>query len=213
VGCKRVLLSSDYYPALTRPNVELVTDPITEVSGRSILTEDGAEREVDAIVLGTGFSASEPEYATRIRGRDGATLSEVWGGTPEAYLGLSVSGFPNMFLVLGPNTGLGHSSALDIIESGAAYIADAVDWTATRGVGAVDVRSAEQARYNDEIQRRLSRSVWQAGGCRSWYQDANGRNTALWPGFAFRYRQATARFRPSAYEMPLAGSPAGAARV
>ncbi len=199
IGCKRVLLSDDYYPALTQPNVELVTAPISRVCERSILTEDGAEREVDAIVFGTGFTASEPEFARRIRGLGGVTLSEVWDGSPEAYLGVSVADFPNMFLVLGPNTGLGHNSALDIIESCAAYIADAVTWMQTQAVGVVDVRADEQARYNAEIQRRLRRSVWQTGGCRSWYQDAKGRNTALWPGFAFRYRRTTAHFRPAAY--------------
>ncbi len=196
VGCKRILLSDDYYPALTQPNVELVTDRISRVTDRSILTEDGAERDVDAIVFGTGFAPSEPEFARRIRGRDGATLSAA-----------------NMFLVLGPNTGLGHNSALDIIESCAAYIADAMDWMQAQGVGVVDVRPEEQARYNAEIQRRLSRSVWQTGGCRSWYQDANGRNTALWPGFAFRYRQTTAHFRPTAYETRPARAPVDAVPV
>ena len=200
LGCKRVLLSDDYYPAMTQHNVEVIPDPINRVTEHSIVTEAGIEREIDAIVFGTGFAASEPEFAKRIRGQDGATLSEVWDGSPQAYVGASVAGFPNLFMVLGPNTGLGHNSALDIIESGAAYIADAMDWMAVHRVGVVDVRAEEQARYNAEIQERLSRSVWQTGGCTSWYQDAKGRNTALWPGFAAGYRHTTAHFHPAAYE-------------
>jgi cation diffusion facilitator CzcD-associated flavoprotein CzcO len=203
MGCKRVLPTNDYLPALQRPNAEVVTAPIAEVRAHSIVTKDGVERAVDAIVLATGFEAAEQVAPFEIRGRDGRELNEVWTDGAEAYLGTSVSGFPNLFMLVGPNTGLGHSSMIFMIESQIAYVLDAVKRMRARRLAAVDVRPDVQAAYNARLQRRLTKTVW-ASGCMSWYLTRTGKNTTLWPGFTFEFRWRTRRFDASAYdEQPL----------
>ena len=194
MGCKRILLSNDYYPALTRPNVEVVTDPIAEVRGSEIVTADGASREVDTIILGTGFHVTDPPAADRIRGRDGRSLTEAWSESMQAHVGTTVAGFPNMFWLLGPNTGLGHNSVVFMIEAQIAYVMDALRTMDRDGIKTVEPREEAQAAYNQELQRRMEGTVWTSGGCRSWYLDASGRNRTLWPGGTWRFRRHTRQF-------------------
>jgi cation diffusion facilitator CzcD-associated flavoprotein CzcO len=200
IGCKRVLLSSDWYPALTEPNVELVTSGIREVRGRLVVDGDGGEHEVDTLVFATGFVPSDPPIARRLRGREGRTLSEVWRGSPEAYLGTAVSGFPNLFLIYGPNTNLGHNSIVYMLESQVAYVMSALDSMDERGAGSAEVRPEVQDAFNAEMQERLRGSVWNSG-CGSWYLDRNGRNSIQWPGFTFEFRRRTRRFDPASYRL------------
>jgi cation diffusion facilitator CzcD-associated flavoprotein CzcO len=199
MGCKRILPTNDYLPALQRPNVELVTDGIAEVRARSIVTKDGNERPVDAIVLATGFEAAEQVAPFEVRGRDGRELNEVWRDGAEAYLGTTVAGFPNLFLLIGPNTGLGHSSMVFMIESQLAYVLGALRTMKDEGLKLVDVLPEAQARYNARLQERLKDTVWMSG-CMSWYLTRTGKNTTLWPGFTFEYRLRTRRFDARAYE-------------
>jgi hypothetical protein len=200
MGCKRILPTNDYYPALQRPNVELVTEAIKEVTRDGILTKDGKERSLDAIILATGFQVAEQAAPFDIEGREGRNLNTVWHDGAEAYLGTTVSGFPNLFLIVGPNTGLGHNSMIVMIESQIAYIRDAIETIGRERLKLVDVRPGVQARYNARIHARLARTVW-ASGCKSWYQTRAGKNTTLWPGFTFDFRRLTRRFDPDAYEL------------
>jgi len=199
MGCKRILPTNDYLPALQRANVELVTDGIAEVRARSIVTKDGRERPVDAIVLATGFEAAEQCAPFEVLGRDGQDLNTVWRDGAEAYLGTSVAGFPNLFLLIGPNTGLGHTSMIVMIEAQIAYVLDAIRRIRDRGLRLVDVRPDAQAAYNARIQERLAKTVW-ASGCMSWYLTRTGKNTTIWPGFTVEFRWRTRRFVPAAYE-------------
>lgn len=200
LGCKRLLLSDEWYPMLAEPNTELVTAPIREVRERSLVTADGVERELDAIVLATGFRATDPQIAHRVRQPGGRTLAEVWDGTPEAYLGTAVAGFPNLFLLYGPNLNLAHSSIVYMLESQIEYVGQAV--AALRGgVRALAVRPEVQRAYNARLAERLAGTVWDTGGCRSWYLDANGRDSTNWPDLTFRYRRLAARFDPADYEV------------
>jgi cation diffusion facilitator CzcD-associated flavoprotein CzcO len=201
LGCKRVLLSNDYLPALQKPNVELVTDGIAEVREHSIVTADGTEREVDTIIFGTGFKVIDMPVAEKIYGRDGRSLAEAWDGTPQAHRGMTIAGYPNAFMLMGPNTGLGHTSVVFMIESQIAYVADALRAMEERGADVVEVRREAQEASNREIQKRLQGSVWNTGGCASWYLDDQGRNATIWPGFTFTYKKETARFDPEAYEL------------
>ncbi|HEX2091310.1 MAG TPA: NAD(P)/FAD-dependent oxidoreductase [Longimicrobiaceae bacterium] len=199
LGCKRVLLSNDYLPALARPNVELVTEGIAEVRERSIVTADGVERPVDALIFGTGFRATDPPLARHLRGREGRTLAEVWAGSPRAHLGTTVAGFPNLFLLLGPNTGLGHSSVVYMIEAQIEHLLGALRHMRRHGAGALEPHPEAQAAWVAEVEARMRGTVWTSGGCRSWYLDATGRNSALWPDFTWRFRRRVARFRPGEY--------------
>ena len=199
-GCKRLLLSDDYYPALTRPNVELVTNGIDEIRESSIATADGVERPIDTIVYATGFHVIDNPVAGIIRGREGRSLSQVWQvDGMHAYLGTTVAGFPNMFKMSGPNTGQGHTSVIVMVEAQIRYLLDCLRFMDARGVGTVDVRPEVVARYNDVLQAKLRRTVWNAGGCMSWYLDAKGRNPTIWPDFTWRYRKLTRRFDPDRY--------------
>lgn len=200
IGCKRILLSNDYYPALNRENVDLVTEGIQEIKRDSILTKDGKEHKVDAIIFATGFQAAEAVSPFEIRGKNGRLLSDVWEGGAEAYLGTSISGFPNFFMIVGPNTGLGHSSMILMIESQAQYALQCIRALRKKNIKYIDVRKEVQDRYNQEIQDRLSRSVWLTGGCISWYNTSTGRNTTLWPGFTFEFKVRTFFLKPSDYE-------------
>jgi len=199
MGCKRVLLSSDFYPALSRDNVELVTDAVAEVRPDAVVTRDGRARAVDTIILGTGFRVTEPPIARGVRGRDGRTLSEVWHRTMSAYLGTAVTGFPNFFMLLGPNTGLGHNSVVFMIECQIEYVLGALRHLDRSGVPAIEPTPAAQERFVSAVDRRMVGTVWLTGGCRSWYLDAGGRNSTIWPGYTFSYRRRTRRFDPSAY--------------
>jgi cation diffusion facilitator CzcD-associated flavoprotein CzcO len=187
LGCKRVLLSNDYYPALQRPNVELVTEEIEAITPRGVRTRGGVEREVDAIVYGTGFNVSRYLSPVRIVGRQGRELNELWSGVPRTFLGITVSGFPNLFLLMGPNTGLGHNSMIFMIEAQARYALQCIQALRAQDLRWLDVRPEVQAAFNEALQERLKQTVWQSGGCRSWYQSETGYNAAIWPGYTFDY--------------------------
>ncbi len=201
MGCKRVLLSDDYYPALARPNVEVVTAGIAEVREHSIVDAEGVERPVDAIIFGTGFQATDPPIAKHVRGRAGRTLAEAWAGSPKAYMGTTVAGFPNLFMLLGPNTGLGHTSVVYMIESQIEHMMKVLRHMRRCGIAALEPRAGAQAAFVAEVERRMRGTVWVAGGCKSWYLDRTGRNSALWPDFSWRFRRRVARLDPAAYEM------------
>ncbi|MFO1187553.1 MAG: NAD(P)/FAD-dependent oxidoreductase [Alphaproteobacteria bacterium] len=209
IGCKRILISNDYYPALGRRNVELVTDAIREVRAHSIVTADGREREVDAIIFGTGFHATDFLGPLEISGRGGRNLRADWDKTPEAYLGTAVAGYPNLFILVGPNTGLGHNSLIYMIEAQVAYVMDALHTLARRNAPFMDVRAEAQAKFNEKLQARMGRTVW-ATGCKSWYLDAQGRNPTLWPSFTFRFRARTRRVHEADYEFAPAHFPVAA---
>ncbi len=199
LGCKRVLLSNDFYPAVQRPNVELVTEGIEAIGPRSVRTRDGAEHEVDAIVYGTGFEVARYLTPIRIVGRGGQELSELWREAPSAYLGMTVNGFPNLFLLLGPNTALGHNSMIFMIEAQARYVLQCIQALRARELRWLEVRPEVQRRFNERLHQKLRHTVWQAGGCHSWYQTARGHNAANWPGYTFDYWWRTRRVRLSDY--------------
>jgi len=201
LGCKRVLLSDDYYAALGRANVTVCTEAITEVQPGGLGTADGALHPVDVLVFATGFEAAEGSPPFAIRGRGGQGLAEAWRDGIGADLGTAVAGFPNFFLLLGPNVGLGHSSMVYMIESQVAYVLDAVLTLRARDLRSVEVRREVEARYNEALQRRLAGTVWQTGGCTSWYQRRDGRNTTLWPGYTFEFRRRTRRFDAESYQL------------
>lgn len=199
LGCKRVLLSDDYYPSLCAPNVEVVTTGIREVTAGGVVTDDGIEHEVDTIVFGTGFHVTDFPVARRIRGRDGLLLADAWRDGMEAYKGTTVAGFPNLFLMTGPNTGIGHTSLVYMIESQIAYVLGALERMGRDGLVAVEVRPEAQTGFTKELEARSRDTVWTSGGCRSWYLDEHGRNTTLWPGFTFEFRRMTRRFDAERY--------------
>ena len=208
LGCKRILMSNDYYPALQQPNVEVVADGIREVTPRGIVSEDGSERELDAIIFGTGFRITDMQIGSRVRGRGGLRLEDTWHGSPQAYLGTAIAGFPNLFMIVGPNTGLGHNSMVYMIESQLQYVIDALRQTSRRGVSAVEVRPEVQRAYNEELQSKMPGTVWMSG-CASWYIDRTGRNTTIWPDFTFKFRQRTREFDIQSYllDEPAAALP------
>jgi cation diffusion facilitator CzcD-associated flavoprotein CzcO len=199
IGCKRILSSNDYFPALTKPNVELITSHLAQVGADWVQAADGTRRDADTIIFGTGFHVTDPPMASWIHGRDGRTLAEVWSGGAQAHRGTTVAGFPNLFILVGPNTGLGHTSLVYMIESQVAYVIAALRFLRRSGAAAVEVRLDAQAAYNRTVQRRMRRTVWTVGGCASWYLDHHGRNTTLWPTFTWRFRRATRRFHSSEY--------------
>jgi len=192
IGCKRILLSSDYYPALQRPNVSLVTDHITGITETGVSTADGTEHPADVIIYGTGFKVIESVTSLNVAGRDGRKLAPE---TLEAYRGVTVAGFPNLFLLLGPNTGLGHTSVVFMIESQIQHVLSCLRMMARDHGDTIEVTETAQRRYNDALQRRLRQAVWSEGGCDSWYLDADGVNRTLWPGFTFEYWARTRRAR------------------
>jgi cation diffusion facilitator CzcD-associated flavoprotein CzcO len=207
IGCKRILISNDYYPALEADNVDLVTDRIAKVTGDAVVTEDGDERPIDVLVVATGFHTTELPIAERVRGRDGASLADTWRESGmAAYKGTTVHGFPNLFMIVGPNTGLGHSSMVFIIESQVQYIRGAVRGLREKGYGAVEPTAEAQDAWNADVQRRMQRTVWNTGGCASWYLDDHGRNTVLWPRTTFTFRRLLSSFDEEAYDVHAAVS-------
>jgi len=201
MGCKRVLISNDYYPALARDNVEVVTAGIAAVRPDGIVDADGLFRPVDAVIFGTGFHVTDALEGFHLVGRGGLKLQDAWADGMEAYLGVAVAGFPNAFLLLGPNSGLGHNSVVFMAEAQIDYVLRALRLLAGRRAGSVAVRGSVQRRYNAEIQGRLAGTVWNTGGCRSWYLDRNGVNRALWPTYTWRYWLRTRRLDPADFEI------------
>jgi cation diffusion facilitator CzcD-associated flavoprotein CzcO len=213
IGCKRILPSNHWYPALTKPNVDLITEGIAEVRPEGIVTADGELHEVDTIIFATGFHVTDIPLAHRIRGASGESMAEVWRGSPQAYRGTTVAGFPNLFFLVGPNTGLGHNSIVYMIESQLEYVMGALRALRERGAGTLAVRPEVQERYNARLQSRMDRTVWNSGGCSSWYLDANGRNTTIWPDFTWRFRRALQRFDAESYDWRPAPAPVAAEPV
>jgi cation diffusion facilitator CzcD-associated flavoprotein CzcO len=205
-GCKRLLMSNDWYHALVEPHVQVVTDPIEHITGTGVRTAAGRDITLDTIIWGTGFRASDFLVPMEVIGRDGRSLHRDWESGAEAYLGMTVPGYPNLFVLYGPNTNLGHNSILYMIESQIAYIAQACALLRDSDVRSVDVRPPVADAYNEEVQAALADTVW-AAGCDSWYTTDDGRNTQNWSGRAWSYRRRTRRFDPADYHLVRPRSP------
>lgn len=201
MGCKRVLISNDYYPAIDRSNVDVVSDGVAEVREHSVVGRDGVERPVDAIIFGTGFHVTDAFDHLRLTGRGGAKIQDAWRDGMEAYLGVTVAGFPNMFLLLGPNTGLGHNSMIFMIEAQIRYVLQCLRLLEREGASHLDVRPGVQERFNARVQEKMAKTVWVTGGCDSWYLDSSGKNSTLWPGSTLTYWLRTKRLNPADYEL------------
>ena len=199
IGCKRILPANEWYPALAQPNVEVITSGLAEVRPRSVVAADGTERAVDTIIFGTGFHVTDVPIANRIEGRTGETLAEVWKGSMQAYKGTTVSGFPNLFFLVGPNTGLGHTSIVFMIESQIEYVLGALRAMRRHGARTLEVRRGAQAAYNAEIDAMTEGTVWVSGGCQSYYLDSGGHNSALWPTYTWPFRRRLREFDAAAY--------------
>jgi cation diffusion facilitator CzcD-associated flavoprotein CzcO len=202
IGCKRILPSNRWYRALGKPNVELVTSGVREVRAKAVVDGDGVERPVDAIVFGTGFHVTDIPAAQRVRGRGGKLLDDVWHGSPRAYMGSTIAGFPNLFFLLGPNTGLGHSSMVYMIESQIAHVLAALQHMGARGAETIEIRPEAQERFNADLDARMQGTVWNTG-CASWYLDDTGRNATLWPDWTWRFRRRAAALRTDDYALDV----------
>ena len=201
LGCKRLLASNDYYPALDQPNVDVETAGIRSLRERSIVTEDGAEHEVDVIVWATGFHMTDPPFAERVRGRGGLTLADLWRREGfHALRGTTVPGFPNYFMMIGPNSGTGSNSMVFVIESQVRYVLDCLRALAADARHALEPRRDADARYNAHVAGRLRGTVW-LSGCANHYQDATGRTSAIWPDSMLRFRAVTRRLDLDEYEL------------
>lgn len=199
IGCKRLLISSDWYKALQKPNAELVTGGVSEVRERSVVTTDGTEVGADIIIFGTGFDA-QGTIRIDVRGEDGRSLAEDWKDGKQAFLGTAVEGYPNLFTMVGPNAALGHNSQVFMIEAQATYIVDILKRTRRRGANTVSVLPEKQTHFNNWLQGRLAQTVWQSGGCHSYYQDSrSGQNTVMWPDTSIAFWRRTRRARMSDY--------------
>jgi cation diffusion facilitator CzcD-associated flavoprotein CzcO len=203
IGCKRILLSSDYYPALQLPQVSLVTSPITALCAEGVVCGETVH-EADVLIYATGFRVVDAAMELNVTGRDGRKLADAWQDGVKAYRGITVAGFPNFYMLLGPNTGLGHTSVVFMIETQIQHVMGCLRLAGRSGV--VEVRGRALRRYNDALQRRLRRAVWSAGRCQSWYLDDAGINRAIWPGFSFEYWARTRRARRRAYQVEGADS-------
>lgn len=199
LGCKRLLISNDYYPTFNRSNVELIASGIDRVEGNKVIASDGSEREVDAIIFGTGFEAADPLAPDTLFGPKGVDLFDRWNQEgAQAYKGVSVAGIPNFFFLVGPNSGLGHNSMILMIEAQIQYILDCFDHLESQGISQWDVQRHAQDSYNREIQGDVTESIW-SSGCRSWYINKMGRNTTVWPGFVYEYQRQMEKLDVTAY--------------
>jgi cation diffusion facilitator CzcD-associated flavoprotein CzcO len=213
-GCKRLTPTNDYLPALAAPNTELVTDGINELRGDEIVTTDGVARQLDVLILATGFRVTDNTFPARIVGRAGRTLREVWDDdSMGGYNGTTFAGFPNLFMLAGPNTGIGHTSLVYMIEAQLPYIVGAIKHLQDNHVAALDVRPDVQAAYNEMIQRKLRLSVWNTGGCSSWYLDKLGRNSTIWPDYTFNFAKRLKRFDVESYYQEVSPTQAPAQLV
>jgi cation diffusion facilitator CzcD-associated flavoprotein CzcO len=201
IGCKRILNSSTYYPAVANPKTELVTERITRIMPGAIVTTDGTQRDVDVIVFATGFHVTDSYTYVQIKGMHGEDLVDRWNREGlAAHRGITVADVPNLFFLLGPNTGLGHNSVVFMIESQIRYVADAIKAVDKAGAQALAPTRAAQDRFNEELQRKLAGSVWNTGGCRSWYLDEHGNNRVLWGGYTWQYWAATRKLNLTEYQ-------------
>ncbi|WP_133646794.1 flavin-containing monooxygenase [Paraburkholderia flava] len=200
IGCKRVLLSNDYYPTFLRDNVTLENAALERVEGGTAVAASGARFDVDVLIFCTGFEAAIPPYAGLVCGADGRSLAEHWQSGMEAYASTTVNGFPNLFVLNGPNTSLGHNSTIYIIESQIEYVMDALEWIDRTGGEPLEPLATEQARYSDQLQASAADTVWLSQGCKSWYLDPRSRKlTLIWPSFAHDYRHRNGHFDPTGY--------------
>ena len=199
IGCKRILISNDWYQAVDQKHVDLVTTPIERVVSDGVVTVDGAVHKVDAMILGTGFAASEFLSPMLVTGRNGLSLNQAWADGARAYKGITVAGFPNFFMLYGPNTNLAHNSIVFMLESQVRYILSCLRQLAGQPGLAMDVRPDRLQGFSERLHHSLDKSVW-ASGCQSWYLDENGKNTINWPGFTFSYRRETLRANPQDFE-------------
>lgn len=197
LGCKRIIYSNDFYRALARPNVTLVDGAVERVQPEGVVDAHGRLHALDALVCATGFDVEHSLAGLDLRGRDGVSLQQAWAGGPAAHRGVTVAGFPNLFLLLGPNTATGHTSTLLYIEPAVQWALRSMDEVRRRGSRTLDVQAATQQAWNDMLQQRLAGSVWST--CRSWYRAANGRNIAIWPGFTREYVLALSSCRWEGY--------------
>lgn len=193
IGCKRILQSSDWYPALAQSNVEVLRTGVTEIKGNTVTASNGSQHEVDAIILGTGFEVSNPPIAKKIRGKSGKTLAEVWDGSPTGYLGTMTTECPNAFVMIGPNSAI-TNSAFIIIEAQVSMIVEALTKARQNNILTIEVNPERQTQFNDEVQQALQNTVWNVGGCSSYFIDANGRNSTVWPWSTFEMRRRMAKF-------------------
>ncbi len=198
MGCKRVLISNDFWPSVAKSNVDLVTEPIARIETDAVVTADGTRHEVDTLILGTGFHVTDPPVVHHIRGRSGRTLAEAWSPSMYAYRGTTVPDFPNLFFLLGPNTGLGHTSVVLMIEAQLQQVVRTLKHMRTNGIVALEPTASAQQEWSRTIDRKMRGTVWETG-CQSWYLDSTGRNTTIWPGFVTSFRLRMRQFRPSDY--------------
>ncbi len=208
IGCKRIILSNTLYPAICAENATLHdrTDAIAEINESGILTQQGTQVDLDVIVWATGYDATDGAISYPITGAHGRTVAEVWHDYPRAYLGTTLPHFPNLFVVTGPNTGIGHTSAIFVIEAQMEYITRAIRATLRAGARAIEVTEQAEERYTEMIHREMTRTVWHTGGCTSWYKSRSGKVTAMFPGFSFTFRRLSKRYRPEDHQLLPTGT-------
>jgi cation diffusion facilitator CzcD-associated flavoprotein CzcO len=200
VGCKRILPSNAYYPALAREDVDIVTDPIARIVPGGIETASGELREADVLVCATGFDIREALEQGEVQGRGGVSLGSRWAERIEAHRGTMMSGFPNLFILSGPNTGTGNMSQVFMIEAQVRFVRQARRAMAARGVEQIEVRDEAQRAHNEQLRERMAQTVWLTGGCNSWYLTDDGHTGVLWPGFSSTFRRELSRIEPAEYE-------------
>lgn len=199
-GCKRILLSNNFYPALAQPHVQVINAGISSIESNGVRTADGLLHAADVIVYGTGFAATEFLSPMQISGARGQDLNQTWRDGAQAYLGITVPGFPNLFMLYGPNTNLGHSSIVYMLESQISHVMQCLRAMRQQGAASMSVKPGRFKAFNTQVQAGIAHTVWNAG-CKSWYLNEAGRNTVNWPGFTFSYRQQTQRLNLADYEL------------
>jgi cation diffusion facilitator CzcD-associated flavoprotein CzcO len=202
IGCKRIILSSTLYPALCRPNVALHSkdDSVAEINERGILTAKGQQIDLDLIIYSTGYDATDGVISYPVVGKGGKTVQQAWAEYPRAYLGTTLPGFPNLFVVTGPNTGIGHTSAIFVIEAQMEYIRRAIQAVQSRKAKSIEVKAQAEVDYTAMIHSEMKRTVWHQGGCHSWYQSKSGHVIAMFPGFSFTFRMLARAFKPAHHQ-------------
>jgi len=208
MGCKRILFSNTWYPAITADNAEIVSRGVSEITATGLVDTAGVQHEADVIIYSTGFKVTDPDVAKRVRGRDGQMLSELWQGSPYAYQSVAVHGYPNAFVMLGPNVGNGHGSVTTLVELLSDYVVNGIETAERIGAQNIEVKKHVQDVWNAEVQDSLRGTVWNDGGCSSYYIDSTGRNSAIYPWTTLRFRRDTKTFDLDDYEVTMPGAPA-----
>jgi cation diffusion facilitator CzcD-associated flavoprotein CzcO len=203
MGCKRILFSNTWYPAITASNAEIVSHGVSEITPTGLVDSTGVHHEADVIIYSTGFKVTDPDVARRVRGRDGQLLADLWQGSPYAYQSVAVSGYPNAFVMLGPNVGNGHGSVSTLIELLADYCVRGIESAERVGASSIEVKPHVQNVWNAQVQDSLRGTVWNDGGCSSYYIDSTGRNSAIYPWTTLRFRKETEKFDLDDYIVAL----------